>query len=313
MRFLSFVLFTLVIHLNICAQYTLTTTSENYEHLTGGSVLDESSTWQINGFNIYNGVSIGFDFVINGDSFDTVFIAENGHVTFLTDTLKYYISIFDADLKNYNFNALFSPIFYETSGIVGNRIFKCEYKTAGFYNDPEQDDSVSFQLWMYESCSDFEVRIGDHEINSNVYWNGNSAPFIGIGNYDNFWNHSYLDGDPISPILVSGASAFMDFAPPSGTVYTFHGCNSNYLAEEEVELSIYPNPARDLLYLKSPLIDESTTLELYQMDGTRKSLFHYQILFESIRIECNNLNSGIYILKANFGNNQTHVSKINID
>lgn len=130
-----------------------------------------------------------------------------------------------------------SPIAYALSGTSPNRIFKLEWKNAGFYNAIDNgafSDSVNFQLWLYEGSDVIEIHFGNGNYvspNSDLY-DGGPGPWVGLfdsvdNNLDGRLNY-YLKGSAAAPSLDSfSQSTFfpgvpgMTGNPTPGSVYRF--------------------------------------------------------------------------------------------
>lgn len=78
------------------------------------------------------------------------------------------------------------------------------------------------------------------------------------------------------------------------------------IAENEIEINIYPNPATDLIQIAFPYALEGT-VTLYSMLG--QPLYQATISNQSHQIPCHELPSGIYLIRITFGN-QTITKKV---
>jgi hypothetical protein len=130
-----------------------------------------------------------------------------------------------------------SPLRYTTTGTTPNRIFKFEAFNAGFYDEGDLygtlDDSINFQMWVYETTNIVELRFGASKItNPSDYFYFGNAPMFGYGkdfNMDSFTiTKGYsLTGTPSAPSidsftdLMSSTFPTLSSYPASGTVYRF--------------------------------------------------------------------------------------------
>ncbi|WP_165851326.1 T9SS type A sorting domain-containing protein [Brumimicrobium aurantiacum] len=278
--------------------YTVETSTDQYTPLVSSnslSIIPSDTVPHVFGsdttfLTYYNKIPIGFDYNLLNGTFDSLRLAQDGYALFQEmNTNKCYISMFDSDLSDttHGFN---SKLNYLTEGTAGNRIMKVQYANFGFVEDHEFDDTVNFQLWLYEECGDFEVRIGPNSINSNVFWNNNLSPFIGIGDYTNH-NKTYLSGDPNSPDFIDDQT--MNDIPSEGMVYRFSRCSvetEKYGKEENV--NIYPNPFSSTLNLKG--IKDQTEYSILHIDGR---IAKSGIVFNERIVNLDKLSKGSYILR----------------
>lgn len=277
------------------SQYSVVYSSENYTNLVNADTIDESATFQFYSLPIYLPVPLGFGFEINGEVFDSVALAQRGFAMFRDVDPKYSISIFDCNLKDFNDDPMNSPILYSTEGSVGNRIFKCEYKLQGFVEDQENDDYVSFQLWLYEECNQFQIRIGDYQINSDVFLNNFPAPYFGLGDYNNSANNQVLLGSPLNPTISDSNMAHLDTVPPVNTMYTFSNCVAG-IQELNQLFSIYPNPVKDKLFISSEFLTEDVEIDVFDVSGTKVYASSFLGKSGNNEINLGQLSSGTYVL-----------------
>lgn len=267
--FLAFALFS---PLFLTAQnYTITYSSETYTPLAGATLLDESNPDIIGlGYELYQPIPIGFSFDLWGDSYDSLRVGELGYVSFNNGVAdKHYISIFDCFLKDFQDNPALSPIYYETTGTPGDQVFKLEFVNKGFINDSEDNDYVNFQLFIYESCSEFEVRIGSFSTEPSeidLYFNNSTMALIGTGQYNPGLYYG-LAGDPTNPNLQSDALMTLSAEPDSGTVYHFSECNLSLEEENTLAFELYPNPANHQINLITNSITGISEIRLLNMMG----------------------------------------------
>ena len=295
----------------ICAfsqTYSLVTSTSTYDTLANATLMDESSPDTLLGYPVYRAIPIGFTFTFQGMDFDSVRVGEDGYVNFAkSDTSRFWISVYDCDMQDFQNDPLLSPILYTTEGNVGNRIFKVEYRNFGFNDDPESDDYANAQLWLYESCNAFEVRIGTSSINSPVFWTGYDAPVIGYGNYTPF-AVMYLQGDPAAPVLQSGFDTLLDSPPAVNTKYNFSACNTGtYDLDASPDFVLYPNPSNGDVYIHS----NGTVWTYYRvLNELGQIVLERELSFNTPEIFFNLPKAGLYFIQLRDSNGQLHSGKL---
>ena len=255
--------------------YTFTATTGAYEYLTDSISLNNGLTWDDPQFTI----PIGFDFQFFDTTVNQIFISENGGGGLLTfddtDTgihpilVAYAEDLMDraADTINYEDEpGALSPISYKLVGDPGHRILKIEWKNAGFFDDIYEDnvstDYVNFQLWLYEGTNDIEIHFGPNAITQPDldYWTGKGpaialVPHFDFDNGDIVGSALLLSGVPYAPELNQVSSDFetysLDGTIPDGTIYkfSFHPDGVSELAAGAAIVSVFPNPAGDVIYI----------------------------------------------------------------
>jgi hypothetical protein len=155
-----------------------------------------------------------------------------------------------------------SPIRYQTTGTTPNRIFKLEFRNAGFFDeyDPASSgplkDSVSFQYWLYETSNIIEIRYGQSHITAgSSYFPFGAGPTVGFvqgGDINNgtITEAYFLTGNSNTPSVDSTTNVFslgaLNNYPASGTVYRFtpkgSGAPSTSVGSTTLEntVSVYP-------------------------------------------------------------------------
>lgn len=272
-RILAFILFCFLSNTSaLCQAYSVEYSSESYIPLSDATLLDESDPDVVGaGYDLYKAIPIGFTYQFSGNNYDSLRIGELGYASFADGTTEeYFISIFNCLLKDFNDTPSESPIYYETSGELGNRIFKCDFIKKGFLFDTDNDDYINFQLWLYESCNNFEVRIGEISIDpleTDLYFSANTCAGIGYGKYSPT-NNFFLSGSPTTPIIVEddGLAALITEPDPE-TVYLFSNCSLALDAIEEKSFEIFPNPANESVFIKFNALDEVKEIELINAQG----------------------------------------------
>ena len=259
-----FILLTSFSFAAISQTYTITTSTAAYSALPTSNLLDESNPDSLGPaayvYAVYQDIPIGFDFDYYGESFDSLRMTEDGFAMFWNNgERKGFISMFDCDLDNFGGNPALSPIYYSLEGTPGSQIFKCEIVNTGFTDDMSDTLFANFQLWLYEECDDFEVRIGQSSTTSDVFWTTFTAPVIGYGSYLTT-DRAMLIGDPTNPSLQQNATSSMTESPAEGMVYSFSNCTADLASTSKQLSAIYPNPAQTRITIE--LNEQKTYTEL---------------------------------------------------
>lgn len=302
--------------------YSFSVSNSNYNYLSSSVSLNNGLTWDDPNLT----VPLGFNFNYFGINVDTVKITFGLGGTLLTSInsngIGSLLSPFGADLidRGYSFNSgpgqsgSLSNISYQTSGAIGARICKIQWKNAGFYGDVSTNgssasDSINFQLWLYEGIDLIELHMGPNSIASPQlsYYGYPGADFLLIPsfNFNNFAfgaNYYCLSGSVNSPSFQtrtpSDTILYLNGTIPDGTVYRFSPVLSNTkeLIAEKM-LTSYPNPAHDEINLRfkenSPIPNE---LSLIDLNGRVVKVFHPS----SKQLDIQEIHSGIYFLVLRF-------------
>lgn len=282
-------------------EYSVEYSAETYAPLTTDTTaINKSETEVIETFTFYNSIPIGFDFVFLGETYDSLSLHENGFAALISEGTSYdsYISIFDCDLKDYQDDPTLSPIVYKTEGAAGSRIFKCEYVSAGYENDAEDNDSISFQLWIYEECNVFEIHVGpgfNDVAETDLYFNDGTSPFIGYGDNSPSVNYN-LAGDPTDPDLQTDALMVLDTIPDVGSTYRFFNCVLGVNKNKPSAISIFPNPVSDYMTIEFQSLKEYSNLEIVNISG--QIVFSSEITASDIMtLDVAELKSGVYFIQ----------------
>lgn len=141
-----------------------------------------------------------------------------------------------ADNKSNN-----SIIQYETTGNAGDRIFKIEFKNIGTYNDYTGNDTVNFQIWLYENNSAIEYRAGYTNLPDSIFAKNLSdiedkelEPLLIGVNYNNGDQIRYDVDTVLLHATKWNASTFTD------TILQLDMYNTNF-TNAELEAVIYGN------------------------------------------------------------------------
>ncbi len=220
--------------------------TQAFSLLTGAQSVNNGQWWDDDQYV----VPLGFNFRLFNDSVQEVTIGGAGalvsstpdpdNANYITGIVAHGSDLIDRDSSG---NSSMSPISYTTSGTAPNRICKIEWIGAGFYNATSNgffDDSVNFQLWLYETTNVIEVHFGN-------------------GNYISSFTDLYDDG----PGVWCGLIDSLDVNSPTGAcriMYNFAGnMNSPHLdsvfsLDFNVPPGVTGNPAPGMVYRFSPKV-----------------------------------------------------------
>jgi hypothetical protein len=195
-----------------------------YTELQNAIPLLKDTVWYIIDYpgHVDVNVALDFNFLIYGNAYDHVEIG-NGAIWFGSGIMLGAM----ADLvdRGYGTSMSKSAIFVKKEGLPPHRIVKFEYRNVGFYDEyfahQTLNDSMSFQVWIYESGNKFECRIGDNSLHD-----GMPAGYFlsfGIVNVTDSTQNYILKGPPTGKEFTHQfvAPFGLDSCPQAGTVYTF--------------------------------------------------------------------------------------------
>lgn len=215
--------------------YALTVLNESYNELSEAGSAVNNELWDDPEIIL----PLGFEFQLMDEVITDILIAGPGGqiISWVEQDSVNFLAPYLADMMDAgNDSTSLSPILYTTEGNPGSRIFKLEYRNAGFYAEWQEsgtfDNRISFQMWLYEGTNVIEYRFGENLVTQGTLVHFVGAPIIGIGSqadasgkggWENFW---LLTGDPLNPEIYNLQSQFeipplLNSEPPAGTVYHF--------------------------------------------------------------------------------------------
>jgi hypothetical protein len=235
-----------------------------------------------------------------GSNFSTVYAEGSGFTYF--DFNYYYMSLpFCVKLKSKGTSGNNSPISYSTTGSVGSRILKIQWKNAGFHYDTTS--TINFQMWLYETSNIVEVHIGPNSVPnpSLVYQeNGSDGPVVGVYRFSSASNCAYsscLSGNSSAAVannLTGNINLFgtsITGTPADGTVYQFDPSPSGVSTYNANSFSI-STITSEFVYMHSDSpIDRCT---IYSLDGKTT----VQRKPEGQQLFIGDLPAGMYIVEA---------------
>lgn len=280
--------------------YTFSKSLQTYNTLTNTTSLNQNDAWYDTTFT----VPIGFQFEFYGQKYSSVIVDTDG-IFYFTPTQRETIHVLTTTLSDRERNDTLpsrSPIKYKVDGTAGGRIFKVEFENAGFF--PRNTDYINFQVWLYETTNDIEIRYGDNRVfnlNADFDFGG---PMVGLrkstaSNY--FANNIFLSGSNMQATAVvnSQTKIYMSTVPTEGTTYRFNYTPKVSGLTEAASagvLQLYPNPAQDQLWVQHLANEQLQHIRITDLSG--RTVLEKQVAAPQVQLELANLASGVYFLQA---------------
>jgi hypothetical protein len=262
-------------------------------------------------------VPLGFDYTFDGATTSSLTASE----FFLGGILALDVSgsVWDIMVANtmdltdagYATGEYLSPITYETTGEVGNRIFKLQWKDVALYEEvfavEIPANLFNMQLWVYET-GPFEVRFGPNTIKDPSFFNADffSCGFVSdIDIFGDSFGTAYLaTGDAANPELIVGTSeeelfnALLLGIPENGRVYRFAPTGFVNVAEAtRTAFEVWPLTAQHTLNLRASA-DAQTHYEFHDLSG--RIVNSGQFIGQEI-LPVSHLAQGIYLVTLRSG------------
>jgi hypothetical protein len=260
-------------------------------------------------------IPIGFDFWYFHSTVDTLYFFETAPAMLSTSDeeggFHKIIIPFGASLvdRGYGTSHSLSPLSYELTGDIGNRIFKMEWKNVGFLFEflvnNTLNDYVNFQLWLYEASGNIEIHYGPSQIlNPDYAYADESGPSVTlIPDYDYEMDtistkSLWLQGNPLYPSMIESDDFFyLNGSILPNTVYQFNNLtveNAGFNIEVPV---VYPNPVVDILNIRLKNAINPATVIICDMTG--RKVYNASINLDQVgemQIPVSDLTNGIYQL-----------------
>lgn len=290
--------------------YNAASFTQPYNYLSGSISVNNAQYWDAADFNI----PIGFLFHFFNDTTTKLYLTPEGgsdavvniHPVDFSTPFNSCIIAHGSDLKDKGISGVFSksPISYSLTGVSPSRIFKLEWRNAGF-SFGATTDSLNLQLWLYETSDVIEIHIGEGNYTSppsDIYANS-AGPWIGLAdsidrNASTVSARKFYQfaGPASSPILDSSTtintSAPLGLAgsPVSGSVYQF----SPKLGPDGIDgyASNYSRVTHEVNYFSN---SNELRIDLFSNDK-----YTYQIInLQGAIVTQGNLTKGRKIINAN--------------
>ena len=276
--------------------------SQDYADLENPVSVNNNQIWDDPAFT----VPVGFEYKIFDASSNQILFDEDLGGVVYNHELNKAIVVTTADLIDRadatNQANSFSPISYLVEGFEGSRIFKLEWKNAGFFDDDSGDYFVNLQLWIYEGSNMIEIHYGPSNIDDVLYnW---QEDFCGLFEFDEAAEtaHGYLieemtDNYDFSYVTIDDFFEPNTFStiPENGTVFRFYPEYAVGIEELETAIKTYPNPATDYLYIENKE-QKLTEYQIVSLDG--RILKTGTSTQQSIQIDLSNLKPAVYLVNC---------------
>ena len=203
------------------SSYIFSTSSGTFDTLVGGvqvpTLEDDTKTSPP--------IDIGFDFVLNGITYDTILAMSDGFVSFNQLATSYHTNNLSGTSSN-RF-PLLAPLWddldgkatsgssaasYQTTGTAPNRVFTFEWKRWE-WNYNSSSPVISFQVKLYETTNVVEFHYKD-EGNAPT----SASASIGIAGAASFLSLSSISTPAVSS---TSETTSLNVVPATGTIYTF--------------------------------------------------------------------------------------------
>lgn len=284
--------------------YNFSKTTGTYTPLTNATIANNGIWYDTSSYTI----PVGFTFKLNGTNMSTVTLREGIFIGPGNAAVQSGFGIIGTSLQDRNVGktASASPIRYTTTGTAGSRIFKLEVFNAGFSDEGQyntDNDSISYQVWIYEQNSAVDVRFGPSRVSHFADYFGAKVLTgymknmnTNTGTFDKFY---LLNGDPLAPVMDSIST--LDFTkglsavPPSGTVYHYVPRNASTGIGNAPKANlgrIYPSP------VSTSLTIESTTARRFRIVSISGALVQEGNINSSVQVvDVSGLTPGTYLIR----------------
>lgn len=300
--------------------YTFNATTASYSNLASSTSLNGTATWDDPSYAI----PIGFNFEYFGEALSTIYLSDLGVGGLLADSPEDFgvisiLEVYGADIidRGYDFNVDESPtgslssISYELEGSEGNRILKIEWNNVGFFEDvlingSSNTNATNFQLWLFEVDHSFEIHFGPNTITDlDLAFDGETGTNISLVEAINLDNETLgengayvLFGSPTNPTFSNVSTidgiidSVMDGVIPNGTVYRFTPIPLSVNEFEISELTLFPNPASNILNITG--LKQKEAYRIYDYTGRFITKGTFDV---DATLNTENLPSGLYLIQ----------------
>ena len=301
--------------------YVFSKTNGTYQNLIGSTSLTNNSLW----FDTIMSVPIGFPFkwALTNRTLDSIQVLSDG-VIFASNDMQpgNWLSRFISPMicymsdKGYNTQTLpQSNISYLTTGTSPYRICKIEFRNCGAFLDMTGQDSLNFQVWLYEGTNAIEFHYGPCYVNDAITtFYGDPGPWINLiynvtydqQNDEFYYNQcTYVRGDnitastvtPTTPINVDFPPSDFPFVglPANGQIFRWGTINSPNISSEINTFNptqVYPSPFNNILY-----IEHQSNIKFIQLsDLNGRVLIQENVRGNKAELNTKSLSNGVYFL-----------------
>ena len=262
---ISFAIFFTLLFSAIPAQpfYTLSVHSGTYAHLVSPTPAFGAATYTLQ-------IPFPFTYSLLTHPTATIEMSNDGYINFGSQG----IIALDAQLGYLNASSKTS---YEVSGASPNRVLKLEWRNHGFSSTPATDDSVSYQVWLYETSNVIEWHFGPVASYPASFGSSGSPRIMLI--FDQFNSYAF-SGPASSPTLAPCGPGCHVGMPSDGTIYrlTPPGPPNTVGLHDSppARPGLYPNPAGDMLYS----FDEKESYRIVDLLGRERLSLSGALIYE---------------------------------
>ncbi|MFN0033013.1 MAG: T9SS type A sorting domain-containing protein [Flavobacteriales bacterium] len=204
-----------------------------------------------------------------------------------------------------------STMSYVTEGTAPSRIFKLQWANCAIVGDKSNEMRVNYQMWFYETSNCVQFRYGP-----SVSFNVSITGFIGVpaflgnnwnsvatgNNCTGLWNMTGDVNDPDFNFSFGSDDLFiephLDELPAESTVFSFCGDSSTSVHEIETIVLVFPNPASEVLQLRS-----EQNIEMLQLfDCTGRVVVTETVRTGRYELGISSLPSGLYSIRLQMAN-----------
>ncbi len=293
--------------------YTVNVFNGPYTPLTTGTVVSGGTMWD----DEYHTAPIGFNFSLGQLQINTLSFTGGAFAASDTEGTVSGFFLTGADLYdrgNAGGSTALSPVRYELTGTAGSRIFKMEVYNAGFWDEYDlyttNNDSVCFQIWLYEGTNVVELRFGPSKIShpADYFFLSSGNALLGYvknidfdnGNMDKMY---YLTGTAAAYIIdsttdLTSVSGGLNIHPANGTVFRFtpKPVNVNEVSKLLQGVDVVNTLSNNTITVKN---NTTVTVQyrLISSNGTQTSI-NGKALQGNYQIDISNLPAGMYILQC---------------
>jgi len=266
--------------------YSLTTLNQPYQNLSGATILS-APNWD---FSFVSSINLGFSFPFFDQSFDSSILVMLGTLyPGVVGNENYQIYGFSTSYMISKGSGL-SPVSYVITGSPGSKIAKVEWKNAGI-DDIDTTKFVNVQIWLYQNGT-IEFHYGPNYNITASDMDGTEIALIKVAPTSELL---HVIGSPTNPSFVNQID-FLTSVPPNGTVYRFtkNITGVDNLAENEKNISVYPNPASNNITIQTGT-NVAYMLKLNNLQG--QTVIAKNVAFtNSYSLDLLGIANGIYFL-----------------
>lgn len=263
---------------NAQSPYSVSVSTAPYVELTGDSVLTFIPPPADNGyyyatnfiFPVFTNRTANFTFKTSAPQSLGAFITSQGYVAVYESPGYVNTVAFQCLENNDSFSTVagVTRVSSKTEGTTGNRILKFQWKDVVFNGNVAQ--TANFQVWLREADKSVSYHYGPNTVPNAATLPCYSGIIVINQAFTGLVDQFNLSGNPAAPQKTFGGTSFnlstLNGIPMPGTVYTLHNVITgiNEVTYGTGSLSVYPNPARGHINLRSEI---SGTVSLFNSTG----------------------------------------------